>query len=564
MTFESEPIRDPALLRLDRIIDSVGATAGNFLRAPDWRTVIDASLRSIGEAVDADRAYIYENTSSSRDLLTTLRFEWVGSPDIAPLIGAASETDFALSAGGFARWIEVLGAGGVIDGPTSSLPVSERGVLESQGVRSIVVVPIFFEDQWWGYIGLDDCTSARDWSSAEIDALAAIAGIIGAAGTRASADARVRRAEEQYKSLIEQIPSAAYTVAKTGLGKSLYMSPRIEDILGTSPQEWLDNEHMWEQTLHPDDRAWAVERGQAAQNEGEEFNLEYRMVAKDGHTVWIRDQARLMYDESGIALFWQGVMVDISAERREIHLEEALAIEREDSNRLRELDGMKNTFLTAVSHDFRTPLAAILGLALTLEREDLGLVSADGRDLVERVARNARKLDRLVGDLLDLDRLTRGILEPRRHPVDVGALIAGVVEDVDFMGEHPIIVEAESVVVPVDGPKIERIVENLLANAARHTRRGARVWVRVRAFEDGVLIVVEDEGEGIAEENRDSVFEAFRQGEQPTNLTEHAPGVGIGLSLVARFAELHGGRAWVEEREGGGASFHVFIPSGGD
>ena len=94
-------------------------------------------------------------------------------------------------------------------------------------------------------------------------------------------------------------------------------------------------------------------------------------------------------------------------------------------------------------------------------------------------------------------------------------------------------------------------------NAARHTAGDRRIWLRVSSLDGGVLIKVEDDGPGVAPELRDVIFEPFRQG--PT-ASSHAPGTGIGLSLVARFAELHGGRAWVGEREGGGASFRVFIP----
>jgi signal transduction histidine kinase len=112
-------------------------------------------------------------------------------------------------------------------------------------------------------------------------------------------------------------------------------------------------------------------------------------------------------------------------------------------------------------------------------------------------------------------------------------------------------------VVSVDAPKVERMLENLLSNAARHTPPGARIWLRVRPEAGGVLLLVEDEGPGIPDDLKESVFEAFRRGP-----TASGPGSGIGLSLVARFAELHGGRAWVEDRPGGGASFRVFLPSG--
>jgi signal transduction histidine kinase len=109
----------------------------------------------------------------------------------------------------------------------------------------------------------------------------------------------------------------------------------------------------------------------------------------------------------------------------------------------------------------------------------------------------------------------------------------------------------------VDAAKIERIVENLLTNAAKHTPDDGTIWLRVEDRPDGVLIAVEDDGHGVPEALRSSIFEPFRQG---PGAKSHAPGTGIGLSLVARFAELHDGRAWVEDRPDGGASFRVFLP----
>jgi signal transduction histidine kinase len=163
----------------------------------------------------------------------------------------------------------------------------------------------------------------------------------------------------------------------------------------------------------------------------------------------------------------------------------------------------------------------------------------------------------LLSDLLDLDRLDRGIIEPRRRATDVAALVRRTVESSDIMGTRPVEVDARLVVASIDGPKVERIVENLLANAARHTPPDTRIWVRVVPEPGGVLISVEDDGPGIPEELRESVFEPFRQG---SGTPRHSPGVGIGLSLVAKFAGLHGGKAWVDERPGGGASFKVFLP----
>ena len=120
--------------------------------------------------------------------------------------------------------------------------------------------------------------------------------------------------------------------------------------------------------------------------------------------------------------------------------------------------------------------------------------------------------------------------------------------------------DLQPVVQPIDAAKVERIVENLLANTVRHTPSNASIWVRAWPEPDGVTIAVEDSGPGVPAEIRDIVFEPFRQGPEAP---QHSPGVGVGLTLVRRFAELHGGRAWVQERDGGGASFRVFLPAAG-
>jgi signal transduction histidine kinase len=122
--------------------------------------------------------------------------------------------------------------------------------------------------------------------------------------------------------------------------------------------------------------------------------------------------------------------------------------------------------------------------------------------------------------------------------------------------DHPLSVTVEPLLVDVDVVKAERIVVNLVANAVRHTPTGTPISVRAGRHEDGVVITVEDGGPGVPEELRSAIFEPFRQG---AATTPHSPGVGIGLALVQRFAELHGGRAWVDGAPGGGAAFHVSL-----
>jgi signal transduction histidine kinase len=235
---------------------------------------------------------------------------------------------------------------------------------------------------------------------------------------------------------------------------------------------------------------------------------------------------------------------------------EAYQRQMEVTERIRSGDRIRDTFLQAVSHDLRSPLTAILGSARTLEQG--GLSDDERADLLRRISFSARRLDRMLSDLLDIDRLQRGIVSPERRPTDVRGLIERPIDEAGLR-EHreiEVSVEGEPLMADVDPAKVERIVENLVSNAVKHSP-GGTIHVRASAERDGLALQVDDEGPGVPDELKAVVFQPFRRGPG----TELLPGVGLGLALVARFAELHGGRAWVEDRPGGGASFRVFLPA---
>jgi len=230
--------------------------------------------------------------------------------------------------------------------------------------------------------------------------------------------------------------------------------------------------------------------------------------------------------------------------------------QEEVSSDLREMNDVKDTLLHAVSHDLKSPLAGILGAMQTIRRDDVLHLTGEERDsLYEVIEQSGRKMNRLIDDLLDLDRIDRGKLSPKREPTDVGGLARRVAHDCVGLESHPVRVEADDVLVDVDPGKVERVIENLLINASRHTPPGTPVHVRVHARTNGVVLEVEDEGPGVADDLKETLFEPFKQGDTPGGR-----GVGIGLSLVKRFAELHGGTAHVEDAPGGGARFVVTLP----
>jgi PAS domain S-box-containing protein len=349
--------------------------------------------------------------------------------------------------------------------------------------------------------------------------------------------------EAKYRNLVEQLPAIVYLGEYGEEGEWLYISPRIEHVLGYTPHEWLSHPAPMGTLTHPDDIAAARAAEEASLAAGEPYRAEYRMRAKDGRWVWISDEASAVRDREGRPLFMQGIMYDIT-ERK--HAEE----------RLLALDRLKNTLLHTLSHDLKEPLTAILGAASTLERLDHELPEEERRSLLRTLGARTRGMNTLLTDLLDLDRLDQGIVEPRRFPVDLGALATELVAKTDVLRGRSVALDVTRCTANVDGTKVERMLENLLSNAARHTPKDTHIWLRVQPIEGGASIAVEDDGPGVPDGMKEAIFEAFRRGPDAKMMT----GSGIGLSLVARFAELHGGRAWVEDRPGGGASFHVFLP----
>jgi signal transduction histidine kinase len=216
----------------------------------------------------------------------------------------------------------------------------------------------------------------------------------------------------------------------------------------------------------------------------------------------------------------------------------------------------RDVFLRSLSHELRTPLTSVVGFSSLLADQYGDRLPPEALDIARRIRSNADRLGRLLVDLLDLDRLARGVLRAQRAPVTIAEAVEHAMRSVQ-VGDRSIEVEVTPATLQadLDPAQFERIVEHLVDNAARHTPAETTIRVRATPTADGLLLVVDDDGPGVPDDLRTSIFEPFRR-----NVASGAsPGAGIGLSLVARFAQLHGGRAWVEAADGVGASFRVLL-----
>ena len=529
----------------------------NRLHLPD---LLQAIVSRAGALAGSPHGYIYL-LEPERDVMTVR----VGTGIFSEFVGHEMSSGEGLAGRVLSTGAPVLVAD--YDSSTERSATFPIGVL-----RDGMAVPLKSGGEVVGVIGLAHREESKRFEPRDMELLTRFAELASIAldnarlyeaaqaelENRRRIEDQLRRAEQKFRTLVEQVPAITYTDVIDESMTTLYISPQVERILGVRPEEWMDEPDLWASLLHPGDRDRAVATYLRGRDQAETFSFEYRMVARDGRVVWFRDEAVVIASTPERLGVVHGVMFDITERKRaEQDLQHALEREQEVGRALRQLDQMKTTFLHAVSHELRTPLSAILGLALTLERQEMDLSPEESQELLGRLASNARKLDNLLADLLDLDRLDRGIVQPRRRLIDVGALVRRVASQAPPAVGTKVHVATQTALVAVDGAKVERIVENLLANAMKHTPEGTTIWIRTGRRSDGVLIVVEDNGPGIDPDHHGSVFEPFERGAREL---DHSPGVGIGLSLVARFAELHGGRAWYEDCAGGGSSFRVFLP----
>lgn len=313
---------------------------------------------------------------------------------------------------------------------------------------------------------------------------------------------------------------------------SFQLSDELYRIYGLHPQSVRVDYQTFLQRVHPDDRARVDANVHSAYADQQPFASEYRIVLDDGSERQLLARGRVESNEHGQTVRMLGTGQDISEQRQ--------------------LERMREGILTTVSHELRTPLTAVLGFALTLEQRHSEL--SDGvAAMVRQIVEQAQRLETLLTDLLDLDRHRRGLSRPARQAVRVDELVERIVS---LHTPRTIDVRAAQVTAQVDRAMVERIVDNLLGNAIKHTPADARITVVVAQKGKDVLLAVEDAGPGIQPEYRHSVFDLFTRGPDAT-----VPGAGIGLAIVSQFAAAHGGRAWLDDQQGNsGATFKVLLP----
>lgn len=236
----------------------------------------------------------------------------------------------------------------------------------------------------------------------------------------------------------------------------------------------------------------------------------------------------------------------------------ALETQRTANDQLAALTRQKDEFVSTASHEFRTPLTGILGFSEMIRDEEL--TTQEIREYAADIHADARRLSRLIEDMLDLDRMASGQMRIVPAPMDLAVVIREVVEKTQAGApDHRIrtdLVELPSL--SADRDRMTQVITNLVSNAVKYSPAGGDVVIRAEPRDGAVHVSVSDHGIGIPQASLDSVFERFARVDSKE--TRAIRGTGLGLAIVRQIVELHGGRVWVDSEVGKGSTFHVTMP----
>ncbi len=444
-------------------------------------------------------------------------------------------------------------------GEAAGLPVTEVFRIVNERTRQPVASPVERCLAEGAVVGLANHTVliAKDGAERPIDDSGAPirsgAAVVGAVlvfrdiTERRQAEREAEKAREVFR-LAHQVGRIGHWEWNPATGGEEW-PPETEALYGLAPGAFPGGHRDWVELLHPDDRDRAERDVQRALETGR-YVAEFRVVRPDGTVRWLEARAEVFKDGSGKPVRVVGVDMDVTDRKR---AEEAL----------REANRRKDDFLALLGHELRNPLAPVR-TALSVVRE-----GAAADPYVARfgpvIERQLAHLVRLVDDLLDVSRINRGKVELRKRAVNLTALAALAAESsrpgLDARRHHfELDLPRCAVWVEADPDRVEQVVCNLLNNAGRYTPPGGRVRLSLGREGDEAVLRVRDSGIGIRPESLSTIWEMFRQAERVEGTAPE--GLGLGLTLVRRLVELHGGRVEAaSDGPGQGSVFTVRLPA---
>ena len=366
--------------------------------------------------------------------------------------------------------------------------------------------------------------------------------------------AALQESEGRFRDLANALPQVVWTTYPDG--NVAFVNQRWYDFTGLTPEGFTGRD--WLAPVHPDDRSLADRRWDAAFAAPARFEVEYRLRRADGAYRWYLVRAVPVRDRAEQVAYWVGSGTDIDDHKQaETALRERTQRLAQATKALADRNRELDQFAYVTSHDLKAPLRGIGNLAQWIE-EDLGdLATGDIRQQLDLLRGRVQRMEALIEGILQFSRIGR--VRENIESVDVGALLT---ETVDLLSPPPtftVDIGPDMPTLVAERTRLQQVFQNLISNALKHHNRpDGRIEVRVHEAEDpnSYEFTVRDDGPGIAPQYHERIFGIF----QTLRPRDQVEGSGLGLALVKKIVEHHGGRIWLESAEGAGTTFHFTWP----
>jgi PAS domain S-box-containing protein len=401
--------------------------------------------------------------------------------------------------------------------------------------------------------GLINATPIRD----DTGAPRAVIGQIQDITSRKETEAALRESEARFRALVQHDPDV--TVVVNAERQIVYVSPAAMAALGAPPEELLGPEEEAYRYVHPHDLDAAVALfDRVADVPGASASVETRLWHHQRGWLWFQISVANLLADPGVRGYLFKLRDVTERKQSELATQTALETQQMAIAELERLNQSKTRFLATISHEFRTPLTAIIGFSELLAA---GADPAAAEDAAI-IHREASRLNRMVDDVLLIERLEAGRLVLARQPLDLNAVVRDVVEACrPLAAGHRFTLALDPALRPVSGDpdRLAQALTNLVGNAIKYSAPGSTVTLTSRNDGDEVEIAVRDEGVGIAPEDVERIFDRFERVER--GIAGRVAGTGLGLAIAQEIAHLHHGRLAVESEPGFGSTFFLRLPA---
>ena len=518
------------------LLDAVSQATRNAL---DAKAIMADVTRLVGESLGVARC-AYADVETDNDQFT-IRHDWTAA-DVASTVGIYSLNLFGQRAAHDMRSGRTL----VIRNVDEELAIGDGAAMfNAIGIKAIICCPLVKAGKLVAMMAVHHAVP-RSWTGDEIALVEALVDRSWAHIERVRANEALRRNEAHLLSLFEQ---TAAGIAECDLaGRILSANERYCRMLGRSRADLIGR--SIEEVTHPDDLAQTALLFQKLVRGGDVFEVEKRYLRADGSAVWANTAVSLIRDTgnaSGDIVL--AVVLDVTERKRA-------------EEKLKEADRRKDEFLAMLAHELRNPLAPIGAAADLLRLKQLDEARLAQTSAI--ISRQVRHMTGLIDDLLDVSRVTRGLVKLSPVNLDVRTIVSDAVEQVRASIEarrHHLTVQLapESALVWADRKRMVQVLVNLLHNAVKYTPEEGSIAVAIEVQPQRVLFVVQDNGIGMSAELISSAFDLFTQAER--SLDRSQGGLGIGLALVRSLVELHRGTVGAQSAgRGRGSRFTVSLP----